>query len=73
MITLRDVVSSVKHIALVHGNRAVTNYCNELRDDERINLLGSYKSDIINLRFRRLFNMVYEAIGEIIIDNYYGI
>lgn len=73
MITLRDVTATVKHMALVHGNRHLTNYCNELRDDKRISLLDNYKSDIINIRYRRLFNFVYEAISEIIIDNYYGI
>lgn len=73
MITLRDVTAAVKHMALVQGNRCLTNYCNELRDDKRISLLDNYKSDIINIRYRRLFNFVYEAISEIIIDNYYGI
>lgn len=73
MITFRDIISAVRHMALIHGNRAVTNYCDELIDDEDVGLPDSYNSNAINVRYRRLFNSVYDAISEIIIDKYYGI
>lgn len=73
MITFRDVIAVVRHMALTYGNRAVTDYCDELIGDKNIDLLNAYNSNAINVRYSRLFHSTYDAISEMIIDKYYGI
>lgn len=73
MITFREVIAIVRHMALTYGNRAVTNYCDELIACKDVDLLSGYNSNAINVRYRRLFHSTYDAISEMVIDKYYGL